>query len=336
MHKNIIERYFFFGLLLATLLLVFNIFKPFLSVLVISISFTVVLYPLYIWFRKIKFPGWVASLTTIFLFLLLVGGPVLGIGFLVFNQSQDLYQSLSNQGVTVNFLENIENSMHKILPSGINIDLEQKISESVSFLSSNISTIFTSTLSTLLGIFLIIISMFFFLKDGANWKKALILLSPLSDEDDRKIISKLSLSINGIIKGYLLIALIQGTLMGVGLAVFGVPNAALWGVMAGIGSLIPTIGTGLVSVPAVIFLFATGYTGAAIGMAIWAFMIVGWVDNLLNPIIISSKINIPQLLVLFSILGGLALFGAIGFLIGPLAVSLLYALLSIYREEFRI
>jgi hypothetical protein len=124
-------------------------------------------------------------------------------------------------------------------------------------------------------------------------------------------------------------------MMGAGMAFFGVPNSALWGVIAAIGSLIPTVGTALVSVPATIFLFATGNTPGGIGMAIWAFMIVGWVDNLLNPIIISSKINIPQIMVLFSVLGGLVLLGPIGFLMGPLTVSLLYALISIYNHEFK-
>ena len=118
------------------------------------------------------------------------------------------------------------------------------------------------------------------------------------------------------------------------LAVAGVPSAALWGVIAGIGSLLPTVGTALVSIPAVIFLVATGHVPQAIGMGIWAFMIVGWVDNLLNPIVISSKIKIPQILVLFSVLGGLAFMGPVGFLFGPLIVSLLYALITIYRDEY--
>jgi predicted PurR-regulated permease PerM len=122
--------------------------------------------------------------------------------------------------------------------------------------------------------------------------------------------------------------------MGIGLAVAGVPSAALWGVVAGIGSLLPTVGTALVSIPSVIFLIATGHVPQAIGFGIWAFMIVGWVDNLLNPIVISSKIKIPQILVLFSVLGGLALMGPVGFLFGPLIVSLLYALITIYRDEY--
>ncbi len=335
MQTKIIERNFFFGLLLATFIFTFLIFKPFLPLIVISASFAVVLYPIYNFLLKKKFANWSSSLLTVLFFILIICGPLFGIGILVFNQSQDVYQSINQNGGIGSYFYNIENTIQRYFPNEIDINIEDRLGELISFTSSNIAGIFTSTITTLFSFFLITVSLFFFLKDGKGWRQALISLSPLRDEDDNKIIDKLSMSINGIIKGYLLIAIIQGILMGFGLHFFGVPNSALWGVIAGIGSLIPTLGTALVSLPAVIFLFATGNTFGGIGMSIWAFMIVGWVDNLLNPIVISSKIQIPQILVLFSILGGLVLMGPIGFLIGPLAVSLLYALISIYNEEFR-
>jgi predicted PurR-regulated permease PerM len=335
METKIIEKHFFFGLLLATFIFTFLIFRPFLPLIVISACFAVILYPIYNFFLKRKFKDWLSALMTVLFFILIICGPLLGIGILVFDQSQDVYQSINQNGGIGSYFYNIENTIQKYFPTNIDINIENKLGELISFTSSNIANIFTSTITTLFSFFLTIISLFFFLKDGKSWRKALVALSPLRDEDDDKILNKLSLAINGIIKGYLLIAIIQGVLMGFGLHFFGVPNAALWGVIAGIGSLIPTVGTALVSIPAVIFLFATGNTFGGVGMSIWAFMIVGWVDNLLNPIIISSKIEIPQILVLFSILGGLLLLGPLGFLIGPLAVSLLYSLISIYNEEFK-
>jgi predicted PurR-regulated permease PerM len=123
--------------------------------------------------------------------------------------------------------------------------------------------------------------------------------------------------------------------MGIGLAIFHVPNPAIWAVIAGIASIIPPIGTALVSVPAIIFLFITGNIGGAIGLLIWAVLIVGMGDNLLNPYIVGHKINIPPFLILFSVLGGIALLGPVGILIGPLTVSLLYALIEIYQDEFK-
>lgn len=330
-----IERYFFFGLLLATLIFTFFIFQPFWIVLVVGASFAIVLRPVFEWFKaKLRFPAWLASLCTVLFFTILICGPLLGIGAIIFNQSQELYQSILG-GEGIPSLASVDQSIQKFLPDGIDFDLDERLNEMIYSLSNNIGKIFGATLNTILSFVLMLLAIFYFLKDGSEWKKSLITLSPLADSDDVKIINKLSLAVNGVIKGYILIAIIQGTLMGMGLAIFSVPNPALWGVVAAIGSLIPTIGTALVSIPAAIFLFATGQTGAAIGFTIWAFAIVSTVDNLLNPYIVGNKINIPPFLILFSVLGGVALLGAVGILIGPIAVSLLYTLVSIYRQEFQ-
>ncbi len=123
--------------------------------------------------------------------------------------------------------------------------------------------------------------------------------------------------------------------MGVGLSIFGIPNAALWGVVAGIASLVPMIGTAFVAVPAILFLLVSGNNAQAIGLLIWSVVIVGLVDNLLNPIVVGGKINVPPLLILFAVLGGISLLGPIGILVGPLTISLLYTLISIYKNEFR-
>jgi len=132
-----------------------------------------------------------------------------------------------------------------------------------------------------------------------------------------------------------LIAFIQGILMGIGLAIFHVPNPAIWAVIAGIAAIIPPLGTAVVSVPAVIFLFVTGHIGLAIGFLIWAILIVGTGDNVLKPYIVGKKIDVPSFLILFSVLGGIAFLGPVGILIGPLAVSMLYTLTEIYQNEFK-
>lgn len=332
---KIIERYFFFGLLLATLLFTFFIFKPFWIVIVLSISFSIVLYPMYLWLTKRHAPKWLASLLTVIFFTIILCGPLFGIGAIVFNQSQDLYQTLALGGNDVGtYVDKIELSVNKILPAGFNFDAKQKISDIVLFISSNLGQIFSTTLSTFFNFTLMLLAIFYFLKDGMHWKKSLVKLSPLADTDDEKIIHRLSKAINGVIKGYLLIALLQGLLMSLGLWIFGVANPALWGVVAAIGSLIPMVGTAFVSVPAIIFLFVTGHTVAAVGLLVWAMVVVGTVDNILNPHLIGGKINIPPLLILFSVLGGIAVLGPVGVIVGPLTLSLLYTLISIYKNEF--
>lgn len=334
MQTKIIERYFFFGLLLATLFFASLIFRPFWVVLILGISFSILLYPLHEWLKKREIPNWLSALMTVFLFTILLVGPVLGVGVLVFNQSQDVYHSVIENNKAELFLTKIDNTVNKILPPGLTFNSKEKVSEFISLITNNIAQIFQATISAFLSFLLMLLTIFYFLKDGAGWRKVLIILSPLADTDDEKIIGKLKVAVNGVMKGSLLIALIQGLFMGVGLWIFNIPHPALWGVVAAFASLIPTIGTALVSIPAIIFLYTIGSLGNALGLLVWAVVLVSTIDNFLSPFIVGNKVNIPPLFILFSVLGGMVLVGPIGILVGPLTLSFLYSLISIYRHEF--
>jgi predicted PurR-regulated permease PerM len=335
MQSKTIEKYFFFGLLSATLIFAFFIFRPFWIILILGGSFSIVLYPIYKWLNKKHLPNWLAALLSVFFFVIVLCIPLFGIGSIVFNQSQNLYHSVIGNGNVTPFISSIGNKINHILPNGVTFDINEKISTFISFLTNNVANIFSTTLSALFSFVLLLLTIFYFLKDGESWKEALLHLSPLSSTADEKILGKLSRTINGVLKGYLLIAFIQGTLMGIGLTIFQVPNPAIWAVIAGIAAIIPPLGTAVVSVPAIIFLFFTGHTGMAIGLLIWAVLIVGTGDNVLNPYIVGHRINVPPFLILFSVLGGIALLGPVGILIGPLTVSLLYALTEVYQQEFK-
>jgi predicted PurR-regulated permease PerM len=335
MQPKTIERYFFFGLLFATLVFTFFIFRPFWIVLVLGASFSIVLYPIYQWLKKGHLPNWLAALVTIFFFIFVLCIPLFGIGTIVFNQSQNLYHSIVSSGDNLPFINSIGDKINQVLPYDLSFNINEKIASFVSFLTKNIANIFTATAAVLFSLFLFLVTIFYFLKDGEKWKEALLRLSPLSSTADEKILNKLSHTINGVLKGYPLIALIQGISMSIGLAIFHVPNPAIWGVLAAIASITPPFGTAVISVPAVIFLFVTGQTGQAIGLLVWAIFVIGSVDNFLNPYIVGQKIDIPPFLILFSVLGGLVILGPVGVFIGPLTVSLLYALLEIYQSEFK-
>ena len=250
-----IERYFFFGLLLATLIFTLLIFSSFWVVLILGLCFSIVLYPVYEWLKKNKLPDWLSALVTVLLFAIVLCGPILGIGALVFNQSQDMYQQVAIAEKTQPFLNSINNSVNRILPEGIVFDVEEKVKDFISYVSGNIANVFSSAISAFFSFLLTLLIIFYFLKDGTRWKKTLVVFSPLPDTDDEKIISRLTLVVNAVIKGYLFIAIIQGILLGFGFWMFNVPNGALWGVVAAVTSLIPTFGTALVSVPAILFLF---------------------------------------------------------------------------------
>lgn len=336
MQIKTLEKYFFLGLLLSTFIFTFFIFRPFWMVLILGVSFAIVLYPIFKWINIKLIPSRsLASFLTVILFSIILCGPLLAVGTIVFKQSQNVYHLVIQNNNEQPIITAINETVNKILPSEITFDVNQKITDFVSYVSGNIANIFSATLSTFFSFILMLFIIFYLLKDGPEWKKTLISFSPLNDENDTKIINRLIFSINGVIKGSLFIALIQGALLGVGFWIFNIPNGALWGIVAAVMSLIPTFGTALVSIPAIIFLAVTGNTAYAIGLAVWSVLLVGMIDNFLGPTIVGKKINIPSIFILFSVLGGIALLGPVGILVGPLTVSLLDALIIICKNDFK-
>jgi predicted PurR-regulated permease PerM len=335
MHTSSIEKYFLFALLAIVLVFTLAIFYPFLSMFILAAAFAVVLTPLYNWIKLhiTKGIAWLASLMTIIIFLLVLCVPLFFVGTMVFNQTQDLYHSIIVNGNSSTFVQSIDTSINRLMPEGFTFDTHAKITQLVSVLSNNITGFFTSTFRTIATFILMILALFYLLKDGAEWRKNMTRILPLSDNNINEILSKLSLTINRILKGSFFIAIVQGILTGIGFALFGVPNPALWGVVAGMASFVPTVGTSLVSVPAMLFLYFTGMEAQALGLLLWSILLVGTIDNLLAPYVISKNTEIPSLFILFSILGGISLLGPVGLLIGPLALSLLYSLIAIYKKE---
>ena len=279
-------------------------------------------------------PNWLASLLTILLFIVVLCIPLFGIGSIVFIQSQTFYHSIISNGSNISpFINTIGEKINGILPNGVSFDINGKISSLVSGITNNIASIFSATATVLFTFVLLLLAVFYFLKDGADWKNTFLRLSPLSKEADQKIIDKITSTVNGVLIGNLLTALIQGVLMGIGLAIFRVPDPAIWAVVAGIAAIIPPFGTAMVSVPAFFYLLLTKHIGPSIGFLLWASILVGTGDNLLKPYLVGHKINVPSFLILFAVLGGISLLGPVGILIGPLTVSLIYTLVDIYHSE---
>lgn len=200
---------------------------------------------------------------------------------------------------------------------------------------SNLDTVFTGVSKVALGAFIMCLALFYFLRDGRVLKRQLIALSPLVDMDDERIIRKIEQAIYSVFAGSIIVALIQGILTGIGFMIFGVPNPALWGSIAAVSALIPGIGTALVIIPGIIYLFATGFTVHAIGLLVWGVVAVSLIDNILGPTLVNRGVQIHPFLILLSVLGGMIFFGAIGFILGPIVLALLFALLDIYRTSVR-
>lgn len=331
------ERHFIFTLLIIVLVLTVAILFPFLTVIILSAAFAVVLTPLYKLIKKYITRGvsWLASLITIIIFLIGLCVPLFFVGKAVFIQSEEAYYSIVADGSADKFINSLDSSINNLLPEGIYFDTGTKIMNFVGSLSNNVASIFSSTFNSIIMFTIMIFALFYILKDGETWKKGIISILPLSNENSHKILVSLSGSINRVLKGSFVIAIAQGLLAWIGFTIFGVPNAAIWAVVAGIASFIPTFGTSIVSVPAMIYLFATGMQIQALGLLLWSILLIGTIDNLLTPYIISKNTEIPSLFILFSILGGISLMGPVGILIGPLVIGLLYSLVSIYKTELK-
>ena len=187
--------------------------------------------------------------------------------------------------------------------------------------------------SFFLSLFIFFIALYYLLRDGVSLKNLIISYSPLRDSYDETVFDKLELAVNSVVRGNLTIACIQGVLSGLGFWLFGVPNAVLWGAVTAIAALVPGLGTALIFTPLIIYLFLTGHSAAAAGLAMWGALAVGFIDNMLGPRLIGQGIKLHPLLVLLSVLGGITFFGPIGIFMGPLALSLLFAFLTIYTSS---
>lgn len=186
---------------------------------------------------------------------------------------------------------------------------------------------------TLVGFFLMLFLLYFLLRDGREWFTHLVRLVPLQPDRRTELVKHLVSITKAVIYGTVVTALIQGTLVGIGFAIAGLPSPVVFGVLAAIAAFIPSAGTGVVLVPAVIYLAAMGRWGAAIFLGIWA-VIVGFSDNVLRPVLAARQAPVSTVAVFIGVIGGVTAFGFIGFLIGPVLLSLVVALIQIAEGTF--
>lgn len=319
--------YFLLICIIASAVLVYFIINPFLSPLIIAAVFAFLFHPVYERFLKVFKKEFISSAVTTLLAIIIILLPLSFLVTQIVKESADVYHYLLNNGTN-----EIVSSVENLIPASqnLNLDFKQYAKQGIELLLQNIGSIFSSVTKMILNLFVFLMAFFFLLKDGKKLKDYFIEVSPLSDSDDQKIVDKLKMAVSAIVKGSLMIGLIQGILTGIGFAVFGVPNAVFWGTVAAISALIPGVGTALILVPAIAYLFIVGNVFGGVGLMIWGMVAVGFIDNLLSPKLVGKGMKLHPLLVFLSVLGGLAFFGPLGFLLGPLTVGICLALVDIY------
>ncbi len=333
------QYYFLLALLTGAVWVAFLVVKPFFSALALGAVFAVVLQPVYRRIlRSVGGKPSLAALSTVAVSVVIVLIPVIFVSLQLLKEAQTLYTSLNDtdtqrvfsQWVAVNgpkadhYIPNASQSLRELSAS-----FDDYARTAASWIVLNIGAAFSSIASLFLDLFIFFVTLYYLLRDGGRLKQYLIELSPLNDSDDEHIVNKLEVAVNSVVKGKLAIAVIQGVLAGIGLAIFGVPNPVVWGLVAVVVSLIPPVGTALVLVPSIAYLMIAGALPSAIGLTVWA-VGVSVIDNVIGPRLIGGGMQIHPLLVLLSVLGGLALFGPVGLFLGPLSIALLLALLSLH------
>lgn len=337
MNNQKLQTYFFGFLMLATTILMGLVFYPFIGILALAGVFAIAFQPLYEKIKSVLKIDWLSSLAVILILAVFIIIPLILIGWQIFQEAQGLYLELATNKILyldkVNTL--IEEPLKAFIPN-FSVDFGSYIEKMLGWFVGNMGPLVSGATQTFFDVLLTIIALFFFLKDNEKIKKVLIKISPLDDVYDNLILSKLDGAINSVMKGSLLIAIIQGIMAGLGFWAFGIPSPTFWGTVGVVASLVPGLGTTLVILPAVIYLFLSGSYLMALGLAIWGAVIVGSMDQVLRPIIFKQGVPTHPIFILFAVFGGLSLFGPLGLVFGPVILSFYLTLLEIYKTVSKI
>jgi predicted PurR-regulated permease PerM len=215
--------------------------------------------------------------------------------------------------------------------------LQQRLIAAVSagsrFIASQALNIGLNTFDFVARLFITLYLAFFLIRDGSALSHRINMAMPLAPEHKRELGEKFSAVIRATVKGNLLVAAIQGMLGGLAFWFLGVNAPLLWTILMAFLSLIPAVGAGLVWAPVAIYFLVTGAVWQGIALAAYGVLIIGLVDNLLRPILVGKDTKMPDYLIMIATLGGMAVFGINGFVLGPAVAAMFIALWHIYASS---
>ncbi|MDZ4698699.1 MAG: AI-2E family transporter [Rhodothermales bacterium] len=338
------RRTFLLLLVIGITLLFLRMIDQYLITLLMAAIFTAMAHPLYVWMlRRVGGRRTPASLLTILIVLLLLVIPITAFLGIVAAEAANILttirpgieQLLQQPNVIRDWVDRLPFAEYiEPYESEILVRLGDAVQRMGDFVILNIATVTTGTAIFFLHIGIMLYAMFFFLIDGKSLLDQILHYIPMRDGDKRLLVEKFVSVTRASLWGALLIGIMQGGLAGVAFAVAGIGGAVFWGTVMAVMSIIPLLGAAIVWIPGVIYLIATGKIGAGIGLAVWCMIVVGLADNLARPRLVGKDIQMPDLLVLLGIIGGLSLFGGIGLFIGPIIAALFVAVWDLYGRAF--
>jgi predicted PurR-regulated permease PerM len=302
-------------------------------------------YPLFSWLlEKTRGRANTSSLLTILILLVGVGLPLAGFLTVVATQAVQVSQGagewFESQDAIVQRARSLVERVpfvDRLLPEteAILAQARSALTSTGPLLMGVVSAATRGALNFILQLFVLLYALFFFLVDGRSILRKILYYMPLDPDEEAQLLERFTSVTRATLKGSLLIGVIQGGLAGLAFWIAGVPGSAFWGTVMVVLSIIPAVGSALVWIPAVIYLFVDGQVPQALGLLAWCAVVVGSVDNFLRPQLIGRDARMSDLLILLSTLGGIALFGAVGFIVGPVVAALFVTIWHLYGEAFR-
>lgn len=344
------RRIFLMALAIGVTLLFLVMIQQFVLSVLLAAILSALVRPLYTMLVR-RFRGrrtW-ASMSTVFILMLVVGLPLLAFFGVVATQAVEVSQAagpwieqqMTHGGPLDQRLRQLPiidrvPALQRLVPTSEQLAAKvgQAASGTASFLVRSLAQVGLGTLSFFLQLFVMLYALFYFLADGPAILARILHFVPLTPEDQDELLERFVSVGRATLKGTLLIAIIQGALAGLAFWAVGVPAAAFWGTVTAVGSIVPAVGAAIVWVPMVIYLLIAGHAGAATALFLWGVLVVSTADNFLRPRLVGRDARMADLMVLLSTLGGFVLFGAAGFIVGPIVAALFVTVWHLYGQAF--
>ena len=342
--KNL-NIYFFFTLLLLSSFAAFLLIKPFLIPIFIAALLAVIFSRPYNFLLKKIHSATITSAIMLVVVMITIIIPIIFVGGLVFNEISDIVvESVKEESIVQTSVQKIADTLvrapvfNTILSRAetyangpeLGNTIKNIANNSISFIQAAYRGVINSTIS----IFVMFFTLFYFFIDGKRFLKKMMYLSPMKNAHEQKLIDEFMSMTRATLKGTVVIGCIQGAIGGIAFAIAGVVSPVLWTVIMIILGVIPAIGAGLVIFPAAIIMFILGNFWQGVFLLIVG-IFVSTIDNVLRPKLVGRDVQVHSLAVFFATIGGLKLFGIIGFIVGPIIVALMLAMWKIYALEFK-
>jgi len=317
----------------------YQIFQPFLTPIAWAMVFCVVFYPAYAFtLRFIKLKA-AASLVTLLLILIVIIGPFSYISYSLINEVSDFVERSDADIRSLTALlsdERLLSILRKVEPyTGLEAPSEEVIIENARKFGKKIidwlSAGFGNVMSVAANFVIMAFTIFFFLKDGPGFLQRIRNYLPFSEQQRDRLTSQIKDMIVSTIYGGVVVAIIQGMLGGAAFAALGIRSPIFWGSVMALTSFVPMLGTAIIWLPASAFLLFQGAYVKGIALILIGIFVISMVDNVLKPLIIGGRTKMPTIIIFFTVLGGIKLFGLLGLVMGPLVFALFLSIFEIFR-----